>query len=176
MRTDQLRNMIREIPAHQQCLLTETDGKAALERRQCLACRRTSPHVRDGCKAGVAGREERGAQPQGQMCVCLGPLARGRWGGLPPCTGYTAKPNMSCQPAACKGTNDSCSRSVSTAMVLFQDCCAKQKKFCEEGVALATSVLLCWEKQQEQKDFVFTIQSLPAGTPTHHTYAWNMYH
>lgn len=85
------------------------------------------PTCRHGCKAGAASREERGAQPQGQMCVCLCPLARGRWGGLPLYRlHWETKHEL---PASClQGDNDSLSRSVSAPMVLSQDCCSKQKK------------------------------------------------
>lgn len=84
-------------------------------------------------RAGMGARLGRPAGKRGELsprgrCASACALLQGGGGVGCLCTGYTGKPNTSCQPAACKETNDSLSRSVSTPMVLFQDCCSKQKK------------------------------------------------
>lgn len=80
MRTDQLRNLIREIPAHQQCLLTETDGKAAPEHRQCLACRQTSPHMWAWVQGWGGWQGGEGSSAPGADVRLPGPSCKGEVG------------------------------------------------------------------------------------------------
>lgn len=95
------------------------------------------------------------------------PLARDKWDTLLLCTGSTGKSNPSWLLAACRGISDS--------QQLCDHCCGSFQRWLSQlkslWVALTTSTSLCSEKQQKQKNFLFTTQSLPVGPQHIH---WHM--